>query len=117
MKVERFHFVGGFARARWIAARAAALPTKMCTEIARHEEGILAHMNGDHREALALYGTRLLGARGTRFELVALDPEGFDLRCGRMLKRIEFAEPVATLADVRKALVALAERARGLAGS
>ena len=115
MAVERLHFVGGFARARWIGKRAATLPGKMCAEIARHEEEILAHMNGDHAEALALYARELLGARATQVELVAVDPEGFDLRCGRTVKRLDFATPVATLTDVRTAFVSLTRAARSSA--
>lgn len=70
-------------------------------------------MNGDHVEALALIGARLLHARARRYELVAVDPEGFDLRCGRVVRRVDFAAPVSTLAEVRAAFVALTRQARG----
>jgi heme iron utilization protein len=115
MSVERLHYVGGFARARWLDKSVAVLPAEMCTDLAQHEQDILAHMNNDHAEALALYGTRLLKARGRRFELVAVDPEGFDLRCGRSLRRIDFAKPVSSLSEVRAAFVDLAHQARALA--
>jgi heme iron utilization protein len=112
MTVEQLHYVGGFARARWLDGTVAVLPAERCADVAQHEQDILAHMNNDHTEALALYGTRLLRARGRRFEVVAVDPEGFDLRCGRTLRRIEFVKPVSTLDDVRAAFVELAQRAR-----
>lgn len=112
MAIERVHFVGGFARARWISKRAVVLAQKQCREIARHEQEILAHMNGDHAEAVALFGTRLLGARSRRFEIVAVDPEGFDLRCGRSLRRIDFPGIVTTLDEARAAFVALTRKAR-----
>jgi putative heme iron utilization protein len=115
MAVERLHFVGGFARARWVGKRAAILPSKMCAELARHEDEVLAHMNRDHAETLRLYARRLLGARTAKVELVAVDPEGFDLRCGRTLKRLDFASPVTTLSDVRAAFVRAAEAARASA--
>lgn len=114
MTVERLHYVGGFARARWLDATAAVLAPDLCADVEQHEQDILAHMNNDHAEALALYGTRLLRARGRRFELVAVDPEGFDLRCGRTLRRLDFAKPVSTLDDVRAAFIELAQQARAV---
>lgn len=112
MTVERLHSVGGFARARWLDAAHAILPAELCADVAQHEPDILVHMNNDHAESLALYGTRLLRARARKFELIGVDPDGFDLRCGRTLRRFDFARRVSTLGDVRAEFVALAQQAR-----
>ena len=43
--------------------------------------------------------------------------EGFELRVGKRLLRIDFDRPAETAKDVRMAMVALAQRARAPAGS
>lgn len=114
MTVEKFHFVGGFARALWISKRKTTVAPKDCRDLADAEESILDHMNTDHREALMLYGTKLLGRRGKHWELVAVDPEGLDLRCGNGLHRLPFDQLVTDAHACRKALVALAAKARAV---
>jgi heme iron utilization protein len=73
-------------------------------------------MNADHADAIALYAERLLGRAGTGWQMTGIDPEGLDLRRpiehGGETARLDFAEPVLTLAAARQVLVALAERAR-----
>ena len=110
MEVERLHYIGGFARARWIERCDAMLDD--AGAIAAAEDDILAHMNADHGEALTLYTQRLLKLRVKRAELIAVDPEGFDLRAGRRLRRIDFPEPAKTLDQIRAAFVALVRQAR-----
>jgi putative heme iron utilization protein len=110
MAIERLHYVGGFARARWIECADAVF--EGADEIAAAEEDILAHMNADHAETLSLYAQRLLKLRVKRVELVAVDPEGFDLRSGRTMHRLDFPSPAKTLDQIRAAFVALAQQAR-----
>jgi putative heme iron utilization protein len=112
MNVERLHYVGGFARARWIEREHAVLDSAECREIADAEEDILAHMNNDHAETVLLYAQRLAKARSLRARLIAVDPEGFDLRCGRGVRRIDFPERAKTLDQIRAAFVLLAQLAR-----
>lgn len=112
MAVESAHYVGGFARAVWIEGPRFALPPETVAAVAACEEGVLAHMNADHKDAVGLYARRLLGRRGKGWTLAGLDPDGIDLRRGTQFARLDFAEPVGTPADVRAALVALADRAR-----
>jgi putative heme iron utilization protein len=113
--IERGHLVAGFGRIAWVeatdlrfAADAAALATA--------EADIVAHMNADHAEALALYAERLLGRASGRWRMTGIDPEGLDLRRGTEqgdeTARLDFAEPVLTPAAARRVLVALAEEAR-----
>lgn len=113
--IERGHLVAGFGRIRWIerddlrfGADAAAL--------AAAEADIVAHMNEDHADAIALYAERLLGLQGGGWRMTGIDPEGMDLRrpieLGGEMARLDFATPVPSPAAARHALVALAEAAR-----
>jgi heme iron utilization protein len=72
----------------------------------------LEHMNADHREALALYATRLLGQPPADWRAATLDADGIDLSDGKRSVRLAFATPVATPAELRASLKALAEQAR-----
>jgi hypothetical protein len=112
MTVESAHYVGGFARAVWIEGSRFALPAASVAAIAACESGVLAHMNDDHKDAVDRYARRLLGRRGKGWILSGLDPDGIDLRRGAHFARLDFAEPVGTAGEVRKALVALAGRTR-----
>jgi len=112
MEVERLHYVGGFARARWLTGPNVLLRGADCRQIADAEDDVLAHMNHDHRETLLLYARRLLKARAARVHLIAVDPEGFDLRCGRTVQRLDFPTPAKNVDQIRAAFVALAQQAR-----
>jgi putative heme iron utilization protein len=110
LNVERLHYVGGFARARWIEREHAVLDDVECREIAAAEEDILAHMNNDHAETVLLYAQRLAKTHAKRARLITVDPEGFDLRCGRSVRRIDFPERAKTSDQIRAAFVLLAQQ-------
>ena len=112
MEIEKYHYVGGFAQALWIEKQKAVLPRKDWVNIAEAEEDILEHMNLAHPEALRLYGTKLLGKRGKYWNMFALDPEGFDLRCGNSVHRVNFPSLVKNENDCRKALIQMVAKAR-----
>ncbi len=112
MNVEKFHFVGGFARAVWINKRKALLPKSDWSEIADGEQDIIDHMNTDHAEALRLYGTKLLRKRGKNWHMIGADPEGIDLICGQNTHRLNFNQITSTRDKYRKTLVNLASLAR-----
>lgn len=112
MAVERLHSVGGFARAVWIDAKDAMLDPGACREIATNEDDVLAHLNGEHADTVALYATKLAGARGKRFLAIGADPDGLDIRSGRRLLRIDFATPCYQLESLRRAFVKMAQDAR-----
>ncbi len=116
LEIERAHFVGGFARAYWADGRKLAANGKAVRDIARAEAGILEHMNADHREALRLYGTVLLGRRGKHWSMVGIDPDGLDIRCGHTIHRLDFGAPVDSAGTCREVLVALAKEARKKSG-
>ena len=57
------HLVAGFGRIAWIEAEDLRL-RGAATALAKAEADIIAHMNADHADAVALYAERLLGRRG-----------------------------------------------------
>ena len=72
-------------------------------------------MNADHREAMNLYATRLLGAESAYLRCIGCDPEGLDMQAGAITLRLDFPARVTTAGDLRKMLVKLAEEARAKA--
>lgn len=117
MAVERAHYVGGFARAVWVKGEDVVLAADAAATLAEIEESVLAHMNGDHAEAIDLYAAHLLGRRGQSWTLVGIDPDGADLRRGASFARLEFAAPVHDAGACRTTLAALAGEARAIAAA
>lgn len=111
VEVTEARLVGGFAQAETLAA-SALLFQGPWAEIAEAEAEILAHMNDEHRDSLALIARAVHPGSGKHFRMIGIDPEGCDLRVGRRHLRVPFPSPVATAADVRRVLVALTQNAR-----
>lgn len=107
------HIVGGFGRARGLAVADVMLDVAGAGALAEAEAGIVGHMNDDHAEAVGLYATRLLGQPAGSWRLTGIDPEGCDLRAENRTARLVFDRRIATAAEARAALVALAKKARG----
>jgi putative heme iron utilization protein len=115
MAVTGAHLNGGFARAMTLTADDIRTDLSGAEALLEAEEGAVAHMNDDHREALALYATRLAGAPEADWRATGVDPEGIDLASGDLTARAAFDRRVTDGAGLRQVLVAMAQRARGLA--
>jgi putative heme iron utilization protein len=87
-----------------VAAAAAAL-----------EPGVVAHVNEDHADAVALMALHLAGLPGAEATLCGFDAEGCDVRAGARLGRIAFPEPAISAEAARAALARLAREARAKA--
>ena len=112
MEVERCHAVAGFGRIETFEASTVVLAGAQAETMERLAPEALEHMNGDHREALALYATRLLDQPPAEWRAATLDADGIDLSDGKRSVRLDFPRPVATAAELRATLKALAEQAR-----
>ncbi len=108
MKIERVHFVGGFAKAVWFKAPDIVVDAKAAAAVAKAEKGVLAHMNDDHADAIDHYANALLGRRGRGWRMTGIDPDGFDLRLGGRTARLEFDQPLENRKAIREELVRLA---------
>lgn len=112
LHAERGHFVGGFARAVWLAGDGLRSDPAAAAALAEAEQDILAHLNADHADAIDLWANRLLGRAGRGWRVVALDPDGCDLARANRLARLAFPRPAADAAAVRELLIELGRRAR-----
>jgi putative heme iron utilization protein len=112
VEVSRAHLVAGFGRIHWIAAGDILYDVSRAAPLAAAEADILAHMNEEHRDAVQLYATKLLGCAGDGWTLTGVDPEGADLRREGEVARLPFDRPVANAEEARSELVRLVKRAR-----
>jgi putative heme iron utilization protein len=111
VSLERTHLVGGFGKIRWIEP-AELLAVPALGELAESEEGIVAHMNQDHADAVQLYASKLLGLPGTGWTMTGIDAEGIDLRLAGEVARLPFEAPMTAAAEARPVLVSLVAKAR-----
>jgi len=100
-------YVGGFGRAARLRAIDLAPEAAAVATVAAVEEGIIAHCNADHANALAA-----IAARPGDWRMVAADVDGCDLAQGEQVVRVHWPAPVADTDGVRRALIALAHGAR-----
>lgn len=109
------HLNGGFAKAATLTHDELLLDLSGCEQVVAGERGAVEHMNADHLDALRLYAA----AEGEgNWHLTGLDPEGMDLMAGDRTARVLYPEPVREMGSLRKALVAMAAKAReGSAGA
>ena len=76
------------------------------------EQGAIDHMNADHRDAMNLYATRLLGADAADWRCTGCDPDGIDMQAGSATLRLDFPRRIVTPAALRQMLKALSDQAR-----
>jgi putative heme iron utilization protein len=104
--------VGGFARARRLRAAALLPDPAAVAALAAAEAGIVAHVNGEHADAVAAIAEGLLGEARGAWRLLAMDTDGCDLSLGERIARLHFAAPVAGPDGVRDELVRAAREGR-----
>ncbi|MGO1119683.1 HugZ family protein [Rhodovibrionaceae bacterium A322] len=134
VRPTRAHLVAGFGRIHWVTAETFLFTAEDCAALAEAEAGIVHHMNDDHLDALEVIARAFPGSCDAlsatldpgkdAWQMVGIDPEGFDLRAGKRLSRLSFADPrfasldlppvIRNSSEARKALVALTLEARRL---
>ena len=106
------HLVAGFGRIVDLQ------PARFLTDISdaaallEAEQGAIEHMNEDHREAMGLYATKLLGAAAADWRCTGCDPDGMDMQADNATLRLDFPERVSNGNELRKMLVRLVGEAR-----
>jgi putative heme iron utilization protein len=107
----RFHWNGGFATARWFGTDRILRTNPLSPE---EQCRIIAYMNQDHTDALRTY---LRGIDGTEGEhtvvMIGIDAEGIDVRVADRLRRIPLLRPIASPAEAREVLGAMATQSGG----
>jgi putative heme iron utilization protein len=109
------HLVAGFGRIVDLEAEQFLTEVGDAAPLIEAEQDAIEHMNEDHREAMKLYATKLLGAEAADWRCTGCDPEGFDMQAAAMTLRLEFPVRVTGPGELRKMLVKLAEEARAKA--
>ena len=116
LAVAAGHLVAGFGRI------VALVPGEILADLAGRDELVAAeqsaveHMNADHRDALRLYATALLGLPDGDWIATGADAHGLDLRAGPLRGRLAFPAEVTTPGDLRRFLVELPKEARRRTG-
>ena len=106
------HLVAGFGRIVDLEPQHVLTETGDAGELVAAEPEIVAHMNGDHAEAVRLYATKLMGARDGEWRCVGCDPEGLELQLDRTALRLAFPQRVRAPGVLRQVLKQMADAAR-----
>lgn len=106
------HLVAGFGRIVDLKPEQFLTDLAGAEDLLAAEEGAVEHMNADHRDAMGLYATRLLGAPAGNWRCTGCDPEGIDMQDGQTALRLDFPEHVADGTALREMLVRLVGEAR-----
>lgn len=109
------HLVAGFGRIVDLTPAQILTDISDAAALLEAEQGAVDHMNEDHRDALRLYATMLLGAEAADWRCTGCDPDGLDMMADGKTLRLDFPERVTSPGGLRKMLVRLAEEARAKA--
>ena len=112
IKPAGLHLVAGFGRIIDLTPGQFMTDISDAAALLEAEQGAVEHMNADHREAMNLYATKLLGAQAADWCCTGCDPDGFDMQAGTSTLRLDFPERVTSGAELRKMLVRLSAEAR-----
>ncbi|MEC9346484.1 MAG: DUF2470 domain-containing protein [Pseudomonadota bacterium] len=115
IEVARAHIVAGFGRIDWVEPAELMFDASAAGALAEAEAEIVAHMNTDHADAVALYANVLRGRPGVGWRISGVDPEGIDMARPGDHCRMAFPSPVTDANQARAALVRLVRTARGAA--
>jgi putative heme iron utilization protein len=110
------HLVAGFGRIVDLKPEQFLTDISDAVSLLEAEQGAVDHMNADHREAMNLYATKLLGAKSADWRCTGCDPDGIDLQARSITLRLDFPRRIVTPAALRQVLKQLADQARSAAG-
>jgi putative heme iron utilization protein len=109
------HLVAGFGRIVDLGPSQFLIDISEAGALLQAEQGAIDHMNADHRDAMNLYATKLLGADAADWRCTGCDPDGIDMQAGTNTLRLEFPRRIVTPAALRQMLKQLADQARAAA--
>jgi putative heme iron utilization protein len=109
------HLVAGFGRIVDLGPEQFLTDISDAGSLLEAEQGAVDHMNADHRDAMNLYATRLLGAESAEWRCTGCDPDGLDMQAGPRTLRLDFPRRIVTPAALRQVLKQLADQARAAA--
>jgi putative heme iron utilization protein len=107
--VRAVRYIGGFGNIHWVTAEEYSVPPYPLIE---QEEGVIAHMNADHRDSMQCYCSHFHRLDAEEVEMLGIDCDGFDVRADGAVLRFDFSEPVLDAQQARKALVEMSRVAK-----
>jgi hypothetical protein len=112
IRANATHLVAGFGRIVDLKPEQFLTDISDASALLETEQSAIDHMNADHRDAINLYATRLVGAEPADWRCTGCDPDGLDLQAGAQTVRLDFPQRVTGPVELRRVLVRLAEEAR-----
>jgi len=112
IRPEAVHLVAGFGRIIDLSPAQVLTDLRDAEALLEAEPEIVAHLNADHLDTLALYATHLLGGEVADWVCSGCDPDGLDLQAGRATLRLDFPRRIVTPGALRMVLRETAERLR-----
>jgi putative heme iron utilization protein len=109
------HLVAGFGRIVDLDPKQFLTDIRDAGALLEAEQGVIEHINTDHRDAMNLYATTLLGARAGDWRCTGCDPDGIDMQAGATALRLDFPRRIVAPAALRQILKELADQARAAA--
>jgi putative heme iron utilization protein len=109
------HLVAGFGRIVDLKPEQFLTDISDAAALLEVEQGAIDQMNADHRDAMNLYATKLLGAGPADWRCTGCDPDGIDMQAGTTTLRLDFPRRIATPAALRQMLKEFAHQARAAA--
>src|ERR1700716_2699092 len=109
------HLVAGFGRIVDLKPEQFLTDISDAAALLEAEQGAIDQMNADHRDAMNLYATKLLGAEPADWRCTGCDPDGIDMQAGTTMLRLDFPRRIATPAALRQMLKEFAHQARDAA--
>jgi putative heme iron utilization protein len=106
------HLVAGFGRIVDLKPEQFLTDVSDAAPLLEAEQATIDQMNADHRDAINLYATKLLGAGPADWRCTGCDPDGIDMQAGPRALRLEFPRRIVTPAGLREMLKDLADQAR-----
>lgn len=99
-------YIGGFGKIHWVSTE-----DYLCLNyaLAEQEDGVIAHMNSDHRDTMQRYCQHFHQYAAQQVEMLGIDCDGFDVRADDQIQRFDFTEPVLDAQQARQALVAMSK--------
>lgn len=108
------YFVGGFGIMGWISVT--EFKAAKSDPLAPFADGIIQHMNEDHRDSMTIMSKSYSGLHATDAEMTSVDRLGFNMRVmtaeGMKGSRIAFPEPIDSMNEVRRVFVDMVKSAR-----
>src|ERR1700749_561537 len=86
------HLVAGFGRIIDLKPAQFLTEGSDAAALIAAEQGAVEHMNEDHRDAMNLYATKLLGAGNADWRCTGCDPDGMDMQAEAHTLRLEFPD-------------------------